>query len=129
MISIAVDRQLRLVPTCHNGNFDLLRHLIGTGWVDSEITSGFPREHLNRRENFLSLLHYFGLLSIRELRGHAKHGRGSASRRSATVSHRTGAAGSGRAPGPFSAAPERPSKRVVDKALANPHVIRVQGIA
>ena len=58
---LTVNRQL-------NGNFDLLRHLIGTGWVDSEITSGFPLEHLNQRENFLSLLHYFGLLSIRELR-------------------------------------------------------------
>ena len=34
--------------------------------MDSEITSGFPLEHLNQRENFLSLLHY--LLSIRELR-------------------------------------------------------------
>ena len=56
---LTVNRQL-------NGNFDLLRHLIGTGWVDSEITSGFPLEHLNQRENFLSLLHY--LLSIRELR-------------------------------------------------------------
>ena len=58
---LTVNRQL-------NGNFDLLRHLIGTGWVDSEITSGFPLEHLTQRENFLSLLHYFGLLSIRELR-------------------------------------------------------------
>ena len=46
---LTVNRQL-------NGNFDLLRHLIGTGWVDSEITSGFPLEHLNQRENFLSLL-------------------------------------------------------------------------
>ena len=34
--------------------------------MDSEITSGFPLEHLNQRENFLSLLHY--LLGIRELR-------------------------------------------------------------
>ena len=57
---LTVNRQL-------NGNFDLLRHIIGTGWVDSEITSGFPLEQLNQRENFLSLLHYFGLLSIREV--------------------------------------------------------------
>ena len=34
---LTVNRQL-------NGNFDLLRHLIGTGWVDSELTSGFPLE-------------------------------------------------------------------------------------
>ena len=58
---LTVNRQL-------NGNFDLLRHLIGTGWVDSEITSGFPLEQLNQRGNFLSLLHYFGLLSIRDVR-------------------------------------------------------------
>ncbi len=55
---LTVNRQL-------NGNFDLLRHIIGEGYADSEIQSGFPLEHLNQRENFLSLLHYFGLLSIR----------------------------------------------------------------
>ena len=64
---LTVNRQL-------NGNFDLLRHLIGTGWVDSEITSGFPLEQLTQRENFPSLLHYFGLLSIRGARGHAAPG-------------------------------------------------------
>ena len=55
---LTVNRQL-------NGNFDLLRHLIGEGWTDTEIHSGFPLELLNQRENFLSLLHHFGLLSIR----------------------------------------------------------------
>ena len=58
---LTVNRQL-------NGNFDLLRHVIGEGWADSEITSGFPLERLQERENFLSLLHFFGLLSIREAR-------------------------------------------------------------
>ena len=58
---LTVNRQL-------NGNFDLLRHLIGEGWVDSELRSGFPLEELNQRDNFVSLLHYFGLLSIREVR-------------------------------------------------------------
>ena len=51
-----------------NGNFDLLRQLIGAGWVDSELQDGFPLERLAERENFLSLLHYFGLLSIRAVR-------------------------------------------------------------
>jgi len=55
---LTVNRQL-------NGNFDLLRHIVGEGYADSQIQSGFPLEHLNQRENFLSLLHYFGLLSIR----------------------------------------------------------------
>ena len=58
---LTVDRQL-------NGNFDLLRRIIGEGWADSDIRTGFPLEQLHERENFLSLLHYFGLLSIREVR-------------------------------------------------------------
>ena len=48
-----------------NGNFDLLREVIAEGRADSEIVSSFPLARLAERENFLSLLHYFGLLSIR----------------------------------------------------------------
>ncbi len=48
-----------------NGNFDLLRHVIADGTAESSIQAGFPLDRLTRRENFLSLLHYFGLLSIR----------------------------------------------------------------
>ena len=48
-----------------NGNFDLLREVISDGRADSEIVSSFPLKRLPERENFLSLLHYFGLLSIR----------------------------------------------------------------
>ena len=51
-----------------NGNFDLLRHVVGEGWADSNLKSGFPLDQLDERENFLSLLHYFGLLSIRDVR-------------------------------------------------------------
>ena len=51
-----------------NGNFDLLHQVVNEGWVDSRIESGFPLEGLGQRENFLSLLHYFGLLSIRDVR-------------------------------------------------------------
>ena len=47
-----------------NGNFDLLRNLIGEGKADTNLVGSFPLEHLGRRENFLSLMHYFGLLSI-----------------------------------------------------------------
>ncbi len=50
-----------------NGNFDLLRRVIGGEPVDSRIRPGFPLEELDQRENFLSLLYYFGLLSIRGL--------------------------------------------------------------
>ena len=48
-----------------NGNFDLLREVIGAEQVESELRGSFPLERLAQRENFLSLLHYFGLLSIR----------------------------------------------------------------
>ena len=48
-----------------NGNFDLLREVIGEERVESEPRGSFPLERLAQRENFLSLLHYFGLLSIR----------------------------------------------------------------
>ena len=48
-----------------NGNFDLLRHVAGEGSVDADIVTSFPLERLGDRENFVSLLHYFGLLSIR----------------------------------------------------------------
>ena len=55
---LTVNRQL-------NGNFDLLRHIIGQEQVNTPIQLSFPLNQLDRRENFLSLLHYFGLLSIR----------------------------------------------------------------
>ncbi len=55
---LTVNRQL-------NGNFDLLRHIIGEQTADSNLQLSFPLEQLDQRENFLSLLHYFGLLSIR----------------------------------------------------------------
>ena len=47
-----------------NGNFDLLRNLIGEGEADANLVGSFPLERLGRPENFLSLMHYFGLLSI-----------------------------------------------------------------
>ena len=57
---LTVNRQL-------NGNFDLLRHIIGEQSTESNIQLSFPLDRLDRRENFLSLLHYFGLLSIRDV--------------------------------------------------------------
>ncbi len=48
-----------------NGNFDLLRNIAGEGGADADINLSFPLEELEEPENFLSLLYYFGLLSIR----------------------------------------------------------------
>ena len=49
-----------------NDNFDLLRDVISEEQVDTRIQPSFPLQDLAKPENFLSLLHYFGLLSIRE---------------------------------------------------------------
>ena len=48
-----------------NGNFDLLRNIAGEGGADADVNLSFPLEDLVEPENFLSLLYYFGLLSIR----------------------------------------------------------------
>ena len=50
-----------------NGNFDVLRQVIAEGRVDSDLVPSFPVEQLGQRENFLTLLHCFGLLSIRDV--------------------------------------------------------------
>ncbi len=60
-------RHLLVVGRQLNGNFDLLRDVIGEEQVDTRIQPGFPLKRLAEPENFLSLLHYFGLLSIREV--------------------------------------------------------------
>ena len=58
-------RHLLVVGRQLNGNFDLLRRIIGEEQVDiARIQASFPQEQLTDEENFLSLLHYFGLLSI-----------------------------------------------------------------
>ena len=58
-------RHLLTVGRRLNGNFDLLRHVISEGQADSAIVTSFPQERLGQRGNFLLLMHYFGLLSIR----------------------------------------------------------------
>ena len=52
-----------------NGNFDLLRHVIGEGEAEADLRLSFPLDRLDDPENFLSLLYYFGLLSIRGVSG------------------------------------------------------------
>ena len=54
---ITVDKHL-------NGNFSELKSIIETGEVVSDIALSFPIEQLLQRENFISLLFYFGLLSF-----------------------------------------------------------------
>jgi hypothetical protein len=51
-----------------NGNFERLKEVIEKGEIESNIEEGFPLEKLPSRENFISLLYYFGLLTIKEFR-------------------------------------------------------------
>ena len=61
-------RHLLVVGKQLNGNFDLLRDVIGEQEAEVvRIRSSFPLGRLADEANFLSLLHYFGLLSIREV--------------------------------------------------------------
>ena len=48
-----------------NGNFDLLREVIEDEGAGCDLQDGFPLRELGERNNFLTLLHCFGLLSIR----------------------------------------------------------------
>ncbi len=47
-----------------NGNFSQLQQILETGQAITHIQSGFPAEELTKPGNFLSLLFYFGLLTI-----------------------------------------------------------------
>ena len=47
-----------------NGNFSRLQQILETGQVNTILQSGFPVEGLVKPENFISLLFYFGLLTI-----------------------------------------------------------------
>jgi hypothetical protein len=62
---MAIDQRLdRGAPAQLNGNFSLLRTIIEEGETVSPIHASFPLEQLLHRENFISLLYYFGLLSM-----------------------------------------------------------------
>ncbi|MCP5103576.1 MAG: AAA family ATPase [bacterium] len=49
-----------------NGNLERLREIIKEGEISSKLAKGFPLDKLTDRENFISLLFYFGLLAIKE---------------------------------------------------------------
>ncbi|HLP44458.1 MAG TPA: hypothetical protein VK469_00830 [Candidatus Kapabacteria bacterium] len=48
-----------------NGNFSRLQQILETGGINANLQAGFPIEALVKPENFISLLFYFGLLTIR----------------------------------------------------------------
>ncbi len=62
-------RHLMLADRQLNGNFSELKKIIETGKTTCTIQTGFPAERLIDQRNFVSLLFYFGLLSIEGVRG------------------------------------------------------------
>ena len=57
-------RQLIVINSQLNGNFNYLKKIIEDRKVISKVAQSFPLEELNSPENFVSLLHYFGLLTF-----------------------------------------------------------------
>jgi hypothetical protein len=47
-----------------NGNFNRLKAIIEEGETSARIVKGFPLEELTETDNFISLLFYFGLLTV-----------------------------------------------------------------
>lgn len=47
-----------------NGNFTVLKSIIEEGQIVSRVQTSFPQDRLTDRENFISLLYYFGLLTF-----------------------------------------------------------------
>ena len=62
---IIVDQKEILKTPKTNGNFSKLRQIIESGMIHSRIVKSFPIKKLASPENFISLLYYFGLLTIK----------------------------------------------------------------
>lgn len=60
---IVVDRGAGKTPA-PNGNFGKLKQVIEQGEISAKLAKGFPLEELVDTDNFISLLFYFGLLTI-----------------------------------------------------------------
>ncbi|MCB0062477.1 MAG: AAA family ATPase [Caldilineaceae bacterium] len=57
-------RHLMAMDSRLNGNFSELKRIVEEGETRSLINPSFPLDQLLNRENFISLLYYFGLISI-----------------------------------------------------------------
>ena len=50
-----------------NGNFEKLKIILEEGEISSNITRSFPVDRIINPENFISILYYFGLLTIKSI--------------------------------------------------------------
>jgi len=57
-------RHLMLIGRRLNGNFAIVNQLAESGGIASPVLDNFPVEDMRKPESFVSLLHYFGLLSF-----------------------------------------------------------------
>jgi len=60
-------RHLIILDKKINGNFSTIKQIAEDGEIRANITASFPAEKLIARENFVSLLYYFGTLTIDRL--------------------------------------------------------------
>ena len=58
-------RHLMFLGRKLNGNFSIVNQLVERAVTTSEIFESFPMEAMRERQNFVSLLYYFGLLAFR----------------------------------------------------------------
>jgi hypothetical protein len=63
---IIVDRDKTGKPVS-NGNFERLKEIVEKGEMSAKLVKGFPLEKLTDTDNFISLLFYFGLLTIERI--------------------------------------------------------------
>ena len=57
-------RHLIILDKKVNGNFSTIKKIAEEGEISTNIVTSFPAEKLTARENFVSLLYYFGILTI-----------------------------------------------------------------
>jgi hypothetical protein len=63
---IIVDRDKTRRPVS-NGNFERLKEIVEKGEMSAKLVKGFPLEKLADTDNFISLLFYFGLLTVKRI--------------------------------------------------------------
>ncbi len=63
---IIVDKDKGKGKKASNGNFTRLKEIVEKGETSAKLKKGFPLEKLTDEDNFISLLFYFGLLTVED---------------------------------------------------------------
>ena len=61
-------RHLLIIDKKLNGNFSVLKQIVAEKEINCELQASFSIKELHKRDNFISLLYYFGLLTISEFK-------------------------------------------------------------